>query len=116
MRIFSRSAMLVAVLAMAVGMAAPAFAKSDNVFIGLVLHVSMQNIKVQDPKSKQTLSFVIFPKFDQIFSDDGKTTYQMKDIHAGQYVKVYYDQHALGARHADKIILMKSNNVIKRTE
>jgi len=116
MRIFSRSAMLVAVLAMAVGMAAPAFAKSDNVFIGLVLHVSMQNIKVQDPKSKQTLSFVIFPKFDQIFSDDGKTTYQMKDIHAGQYVKVYYDQHALGARHADKIILMKSNNAIKRTE
>jgi len=108
--------MLVAVLAMAVGMTAPAFAKSDNVFIGLVLHVSMQNIKVQDPKSKQTLSFVIIPKFDQIFSDDGKTTYQMKDIHAGQYVKVYYDQHALGARHADKIILMKSNNAIKRKE
>jgi hypothetical protein len=116
MRTLSRPAMLTAALAMAVGMAAPAFAKSDNIFIGLVLHVSTQNIKVQDPKSKQTLSFVIIPKFDQIFSDDGKTTYQMKDIHAGQYVKVYYDQHALGARHADKIILMKSNNAIKRTE
>jgi hypothetical protein len=116
MRIFSRSAMLVAVLAIAVGMAAPAFAKTDNTFSGIVRHVSVENIKVYDSKSGQTLSFLIFPKFDQIFSDDGKTTYQMKDIHAGQYVKVYYDQHALGARHANRILLMKSNNVIKRKE
>ena len=108
--------MLVAVLTMAVGMAAPAFAKSDNTFSGIVRHVSMQNIKVYDPASKQNLSFVIFPKFDQIFSGDGKTTYQMKDIHAGQYVKVYYDQHALGVRHADRIYLMKNNNAIKRSE
>jgi hypothetical protein len=116
MRILSRSAMLAAVLAITVGMGAPAFAKTDNTFSGIVRHVSVQNIKVYDSKSGQTLSFVIFPKFDQIFSEDGKTTYQMKDIHAGQYVKVYYDQHALGARHANRILLMKSNNVIKRTE
>lgn len=112
----SRSAMLGAVLAMVVGIGAPALAKSDNVYYGIVSHVSMQNIKVYNPKDKSALSFVVFPKFDQIFSGDGKETYQMKDIHAGQYVKVYYDQHALGARHANKIYLMKSNNVIKRTE
>jgi len=62
------------------------------------------------------LSFLIFPKFDQVFSSDGKATYQMKDIKAGQYVKVYYDQHALGARHANRIYLMKNNNAIKRSE
>jgi len=112
----SRFAMLGAILALTVGMAAPAFAKSDNTFSGIVRHVSMQNIKVYDPKTKQTLSFVILPKFDQVFSDDGKATYQMKNIKAGQYVKVYYDQHALGARHADKIYLMKSNNAIKGTQ
>lgn len=108
--------MLAAALTIAVGMAAPAFAKSNNVYYGIVQHVSMQNIKVYNPKDKTALSFVIFPKFNQIFSGDGKETYQMKDIHAGQYVKVYYDQHALGARHADKIYLMKNSNAIKRTE
>jgi hypothetical protein len=116
MRTLSRGALFVALLAMVVGMAAPAFAKSDNTFSGIVRHVSMDNIKVYDPKNKQTLGFVIFPKFDQIFSSDGKTTYQMKDIKAGQYVKVYYDQHALGARHANRIYLMKNNNAIKRSE
>ena len=108
--------MLVAVLTMAVGMAAPAIAKSDNTFSGIVRHLSMHNIKVHEPRKNQDGSFLIFPKFDQIFSSDGKTTYQMKDIHAGQYVKVYYDQHALGARHANRIYLMKNNNVIKRSE
>ena len=54
--------------------------------------------------------FVIVPKFDQVFSSDGKTTYQMKDIKAGTFVKVYYDQKALGARHADKIYIYKSNS------
>ena len=57
-------------------------------FSGIVNHVSNNNIKVTDPKSKQTLSFLIVPKFDQIFSADGKTTYQMKAIKAGQYVKI----------------------------
>ncbi len=116
MRNFSRSAVLGAALAIAFGMATPAFAKSDNLFYGLVKHVSMDNIKVYDPKSRQTLSFAIFPKFDRIFSGDGKTTYQMKDIHTGQYVKVYYDQHALGVRHADRIYLMTNSNAIKRSE
>jgi hypothetical protein len=79
-------------------------------FDGLVVHVSTDNIKVQDPKTKQALSFLILPKFDQVFSDDGKTTYQMSKLHAGQYVKVYYDQKALGARHADRILVLNSAN------
>ena len=52
----------------------------------------------------------ILPHFDQIFSPDGKTTYQMKDIHEGHYVGIIYDQKALGVRHADKIYVMNNAN------
>ena len=85
-------------------------------FSGIVNHVSTNNIKVTNPRSHETLSFMILPKFDQVFSDDGKTTYQMKAIHAGQYVKVYYDQKALGMRHADRILLLTSRNQVFRKE
>jgi hypothetical protein len=82
-------------------------------FTGIVIHVSDNNIKVQDPKTKQSLSFLILPKFDQVFSADGKSTYQMKVIKAGQYVKVYYDQRMLGQRHADRILLLTQSNMVK---
>jgi len=82
-------------------------------FSGIVDHVSSNNIKVTDPATHQSLSFLIVPKFDQVFSADGKTTYQMKAIKPGQYVKVYYDQEALGARHADRILLLKQDNAVK---
>jgi uncharacterized protein (UPF0333 family) len=85
-------------------------------FSGTVNHVSANNIKVTDDRSHQTMSFLILPKFDQIFSADGKTTYQMSAIKAGQYVKIYYDQKMLGARHADRILLLAQNNALKRTE
>ncbi len=85
-------------------------------FSGIVNHVSDNNIKVTDTKSSQSLSFLILPKFDQVFSSDGKTTYQMKAIHAGQYVKVYYDQRFLGQRHADRILLLLQDNAVKRKE
>lgn len=89
---------------------APLTALAANTFYGITVHVSTSNIKVQDPKTKQTLSFEILPKFDQIFSADGKTTYQMKAVKAGQYVGVIYDQKALGVRHADKIYLLNNAN------
>ena len=95
---------------------APALAKTKvgtATFSGIVNHVSDTSIKVTDPKSHQTLSFLIVPKFDQVFSSDGKTTYQMKAIKPGQYVKVYYDQKALGARHADRILLLTQSNMVK---
>lgn len=82
-------------------------------FSGIVSHVSSNNLKVSDEKSNQTLSFLIVPKFNQVFSDDGKTTYQMTAIKAGQYVKVYYDQKLLGQRHADRILLLSQHNRVK---
>ena len=88
----------------------PISALAASTFYGLCVHVSSSNIKVEDPRTKQTRSFDILPHFDQIFSGDGKTTYQMKDIRAGQYVGVIYDQKALGLRHADKIYIMNNRN------
>jgi hypothetical protein len=85
-------------------------------FSGIVDHVSSNNIKVTDTVTHQSLGFMILPKFDRVFSGDGKTTYQMKAIKAGQYVKVYYDQRMFGARHADRILLLRQNNSVKRRE
>ena len=53
---------------------------------------------------------MILPKFDQVFSADGKTTYQMSKVKAGQYVGIIYDHKALGMRHADKIYLLNNAN------
>lgn len=85
----------------------------DAVWTGRVDHVSTQNIKVYNPTGHQTLSFLLVPKFSSVFSDDGKTTIQMAQIKPGEWVKVYYDQKFVGARHADRIILMKQGKVIK---
>jgi hypothetical protein len=98
-------------------LAAPASAQkvgSANVS-GIVNHVSDNSIKITDGSGKQ-LSFLILPKFDQVFSGDGKTTYQMRAIKAGQYVKVYYDQKFIGQRHADRILLLRQNNMVKKVE
>lgn len=98
---------------------APIGAQADvgsATFSGIVNHVSENNIKVTDNRSHQSLSFLILPKFNQVFSADGKTTYQMTAIKAGQYVEVYYDQRMLGARHADRILLLTQGNKIKGRE
>jgi hypothetical protein len=89
---------------------APAPALAASTFYGIVIHVSDNSIKVQDPRTKQTLAFEIVPHFDQLFSADGKTTYQMKDIRAGRYVGIVYDQKMLGIRHADKVYLLNNAN------
>src|ERR1700722_6731817 len=75
-------------------------------FYGITVHVSTNNIKVQDPRTKQGMSFLLVPKFDQVFSANGKTTYQMSKVKAGQYVGIVYDRKALGQAHADKIYLL----------
>jgi hypothetical protein len=87
-----------------------ASAMTTSTFYGIVVHVSTSNIKVQNPKTQQTLSFTIVPKFDQVFSANGKTTMQMSAVKAGQYVGIIYDQAALGMRHADKIYLLNNAN------
>jgi hypothetical protein len=92
----------------------PALAKiraGHQIFQGLVEHVSPNNIKVVDPKSKQTLSFLMVPHFNKIFKGDGQTTQQEAALQEGQYVKVYYDQKALGARHADRILILNNGNM-----
>ncbi|MFN2448532.1 MAG: hypothetical protein ABR508_01890 [Candidatus Baltobacteraceae bacterium] len=87
-----------------------ALAGKTNNFYGDVVHVSVNSVKVFDPKAKLTLGFVLTPKFDQVFSGNGKTTYQMKYLKAGQYVRVVYDQKVLGIRHADKIYILNNSN------
>ncbi|HEV2038321.1 MAG TPA: hypothetical protein VGQ96_06925 [Candidatus Eremiobacteraceae bacterium] len=89
-------------------------AKADiNIWTGQVVHVSTTNIKVHNRDGNETLSFLLLPKFKQLFSDDGKTTYQMAMIKPGMWVTVYYDQDLLGARHADKIVVLNSGKSIK---
>jgi hypothetical protein len=55
----------------------PVPVSAASTFYGIVRHVSINSIKVDDPRTNQTLSFELLPKFDKIFSGDGKTTYQM---------------------------------------
>lgn len=83
---------------------APAPASAVAYYTGTVTHVSSGNIKVKDKYGKE-LSFLLAPSFDQIFSDDGKTTYQMKNVTPGRHVKIVYHQQ-LGVRYADKIIIL----------
>jgi hypothetical protein len=101
---------LILPIAVVAGMLAPSAAFATSTFYGITTHVSATSIKVQDPNTHQTLSFEVVPKVDRVFSADGKTTYQMKAIHAGQYVGIIYDQKALGMRHADKIYLLTNAN------
>lgn len=73
---------------------------------GTLVHISTTNIKVKDDKTGKELGFLLVPHFDKVFSADGKTTYQMSALHSGQLVKVFYDQKLLGARHADRILVL----------
>ena len=107
---------LIAACAFAAVAFIPTLASADSTFYGIVRHTSVNSIKVENPRSGQTLSFEILPKFDQVFSGDGKTTYQMKAIHPGRYVGVIYDQKFLGMRHADKIYIMNNANARLRRE
>ena len=86
-----------------------AFATPPGVWEGRVDHVSTDNIKVWNASHTQDLSFLLVPKFKQVFSNDGKTTYQMAAIKPGMIVKVLYTQKLIGARHADKIFIVNAN-------
>jgi hypothetical protein len=110
-QMMTRGAAALALLALTLAPNA-AWAATTNVFYGIVQHISTTNIKVENPKTHQVLSFELLPKFDRIFSADGKTTYQMKNIENGHYVGVVYDQKALGIRHADKIYLLTNRNQV----
>jgi hypothetical protein len=82
-------------------------ALAADIVYGYVQHVSVDNIKIRDVQGSGTETFTLVPSFDQIFSVDGKTTYQMKDLLPGDFVKIYSDKGLLGKR-ADKIIVEKA--------
>jgi hypothetical protein len=82
----------------------------SQVFQGLVNHVSSDNLKVTDPKSNKTISFLLVPRFNKVFKSHGKTM-QQAALHDGQYVKVYYDQKMLGRPHADRVLILNDSNV-----
>jgi hypothetical protein len=105
MNVFYRGAALAAAFCLL-----PQAALAASTFYGITKHVSTNNIKVYNPRTRQTLSFEILPHFDRIFSADGRTTYQMKDVKAGRYVGIVYDQKMFGMRHADKIYLLTNAN------
>jgi hypothetical protein len=78
-------------------------------FYGEAIHVSATNLKVIDPKTRQTMTFLMDPNFGNIFTSDGKTK-AMRKVAAGQYVGVLYDRRAMGATHVDKIYIMNNAN------
>ncbi len=80
-----------------VPVASPAASTDHRTFDGTVVHVSTLNMKVKGMEGgkMQILSFVYLPKF-------GKASPIYK-IHAGEYVRVTYDQKGGGARHVDTI-------------
>jgi hypothetical protein len=86
----------------------PALAAST--FYGIVRHISVNSIKVENPRTHQTLGFEVLPHFDRVFSGDGKTTYQMRSLRPGRYVGIVYDQRAFGMRHADKVYVLNNAN------
>ena len=85
-------------------LAGPAAAAKTGIFDGVVVHVSTSNIKARGPNG-QVLSFLIVPRFNKVFKSNGTTSVQMSDIKPGNYVRIYYDQSALGARHADRVLV-----------
>lgn len=85
---------------------APAYAYTPTgTMYGTVQHVSSDNIKIKDQASGKTMSFVMTPHFDKVFTKDGKTA-QMSFLKTGTPVEILYDQKMLGTRHADKIIVL----------
>jgi len=89
---------------------APQLPSAAPTFYGITQHVSVNNIKVTYPQTHQSLRFILLPTFDQVFSDDGKTTHQIKNVRPAQSVRVIYDQKALGMRNADRIIVLTKQN------
>jgi hypothetical protein len=103
-----------AALAVAGSSTAGLAAGVNDTYYGIIQHVSSDNLKVYNPQSHQTLSFLIVPRFGNVFHNGREV--QMETLHPGQYVKVVYDQKMLGARHADRIDVMDNKNDIMRAE
>ena len=94
----------IAVLGVAAAWPTPSRAMVTSTFTGKVNRVSVNDVKVVSLTGEE-FTFLIGPRFKNIWSADGKTRYQLADLKRGSQVQVIY--HAvLGVRHADKIILL----------
>jgi hypothetical protein len=91
--IFSITAALAFGAAASLPLAADA-ASDHRLFEGTVVHVSSENIKVHGVEGgvAKTISFLI-----------NHGTKMRHSIHAGEYVRVIFDQRFLGIRHADSV-------------
>lgn len=76
--------------------------RTEAIFYGTVVHSSTHSIKVRNPRSGETLAFQIVPRITRL--EGHLKSHTMSAIRPGDFVKVYYDQHFLGLRHADRII------------
>jgi hypothetical protein len=88
------------------GPAVAGAAGSDHrTFDGTIVHISSDNVKVKglEGGQMQTLSFLYVPRFGKLTHNGGKVTRDQDALHEGEYVRVMYDQKALGVRHADAI-------------
>lgn len=88
-----------------IGAPASAYTPTGTMY-GTVQHVSSDNIKIRDQATGKTMGFMMTPHFNKVFTKDGKTA-QMSFLRNGTPVEILYDQHMLGTRHADKIIVLK---------
>jgi len=99
---------LAAIVSASLSLATPAKAVQYGVALGTVEHVSTQNIRIKVWSTKQDMSFLLVPKFNDVFSKDGKTTYEMSKIGPGMDVDIHWSQ-SLGLRHADKIYVLNAH-------
>jgi hypothetical protein len=99
-----------AALTLGLGLLAPQTSLAAARFYGIVRHVSANSIKVDDPRTNQTLSFEVSSGSVGVFSGDGKTTYRLSDVRPGRYVGIIYDQKRLGIRFADEIYLLTNRD------
>ena len=110
MRTLQRAALAAALPAVMtaalISTASPAAAKTQW-FEGTLVHVSTDNLKVTSD-SGQEMTFLIVPRFGNVFDGSGRKAMQMKDLHSGETVKVYYDTKFLGRPHADRILVLNA--------
>ncbi len=102
---FRMTAASLALMASLAPAAAGAASSDHRTFDGTIVHISTNNIKVKGMEGgqMQVLSFLYVPRIGKLTHNDGKVTRDQNALHEGEYVRVMYDQKALGIRHADAV-------------
>ncbi len=95
----------IAMAALLTPAAALAGSSDHRTFDGTIVHISSDNIKVKGMEGgqMQTISFLYVGRIGKLTHNGGKVTRDQRMLHTGEYVRVTFDQKALGIRHADSI-------------